>query len=101
MAFLGRKEGSDKASPPNAACLLPSMAVLFCCTVDAEKIVTYTPKLVGEFIFRNITSIFCWSVPDPNSCLKYVIFNVLSLAQQNYTLGSRGNYHEYANDYIS
>ena len=59
-------------------------------TVDAAKI-TYTTKCAEESIVRNSTYLFADLPLVRILFMKYVIFSVPSMAQQNYMFGSRCN----------
>ena len=48
-------------------------------------------KIGGGINFLNCYILFCWSIPDTNYLLKYIIFSVLNMAPLNYIYGSRGN----------
>ena len=48
-------------------------------------------RICGGIPFQENYAFSGWSTPDPNQFLKYVIFCVSSMAQQNYIFGSRGS----------
>ena len=58
--------------------------------LSTQKKIACTEEFAGELIFRKITY-FLLICPWSKLILNYVIFCVLSMAQQNYIFGSRGN----------
>ena len=60
------------------------------CDTDLNMYCAIWGAVDAENLAKNQRYGFCCSVPGPNSLLTYVIFSVLSMAQQNCIFGEHG-----------